>query len=279
MALGPFPSKKMDKLKNWFDTYTHGFDSDDPMVQEGMDLKRDHTLRVCENILDIGRSLCLCSDDLHLAETIALLHDIGRFEQYRRYKTFSDYQSEDHAALGITIIRNQGLLSGFYPETAEIIFYTVKHHNRFALPDETNKRPLFFLKMLRDADKADILRVMTDYYLTAGNTRNPAISLNLPDNPEISDKIHEDLCRGRPADTRDVKTLNDLKLLQMGWVFDLNFPRTFGLIHEKGYLEKLRHTLPRQSRRVAEIYTKASNYLGQNAVKRVACQSPEPEFM
>jgi len=262
----------MDTLKHWFDTYTHGFDSEDPMVQEGMDLKHDHTLRVCENILDIGRSLGLCADDLHIAETIALFHDIGRFEQYRRYKTFSDHQSEDHAALGITIIHNQKLLSGFDPETAEIILHAVKHHNRFALPDETNGRPLFFLKMLRDADKADILRVMTNHYLTAGNTRNPAISLSLPDTPEISDKIHEDLCQGQPADTRDVKTLNDLKLLQTGWVYDLNFPRTFELIHEKGYLGKLRDTLPRQSSRVAEIYTKANKFLQQNAGKRAAIE-------
>ncbi|WP_181549671.1 HD domain-containing protein [Desulfosalsimonas propionicica] len=108
-----------------------------------MDLKRDHTLRVCENILDIGRSLGLCAIDLHLAETIALLHDIGRFEQYRRYKTFLDHQPEDHAALGITIIHNQKLLSAFDPETAEIILHAVKYHNRFALPKETNRRPCF----------------------------------------------------------------------------------------------------------------------------------------
>lgn len=99
------------------------------------------------------------------------------------------------------------------------------------------------------------------------STRNPAIALNLPDTPEISDKIHEDLSLGRPADTTDVKTLNDLKLLQMGWAYDLNFSRTFELIHEKGYLEKLRDTLPRHSGRAAEIYTKANKHLQQNAGK------------
>ncbi|MCF8025044.1 MAG: HD domain-containing protein [Desulfobacteraceae bacterium] len=230
-----------------------------------MDLKRDHTLRVCENIMDIGRSLNLCENELRIAGTAALLHDIGRFEQYRQYGTFSDYQSEDHAALGVTVIQNEGILSGFDPETAGLITRVVRYHNRAALPAEEDERCLFFLKMVRDADKMDIWRVMTEYYITGGNTRNPAIGLNLPDTPHISDKIHENLCRGRLAQMSNLKTLNDLKLLQMGWVYDLNFRRTFELVREKGYLEMLRNTLPPQSRRAADIYSKARAYLEQNA--------------
>ncbi|MBL7226115.1 MAG: HD domain-containing protein [Desulfobacteraceae bacterium] len=45
-----------------------------------MDLKADHTSRVCEAIVNIGRSLDLSREDLCLAEAAALLHDIGRFE-------------------------------------------------------------------------------------------------------------------------------------------------------------------------------------------------------
>ena len=42
------------KLKDWFKDYTSGFYSDEPMVQQNMMLKVEHTRRVCEAILMIG---------------------------------------------------------------------------------------------------------------------------------------------------------------------------------------------------------------------------------
>ena len=97
-------------LKARFGDYVRRFASDDPIVQENMDLKAEHTRRVCEAILDVGRSLRLSAEDLCLAETSALLHDIGRFEQYRCYRTFADYKSEDHAALGVKVIQTERAL-------------------------------------------------------------------------------------------------------------------------------------------------------------------------
>jgi hypothetical protein len=41
----------------------------------------------------------------------------------------------------------------------------------------------------------------------------------------------------------DIKTLNDLKLLQMGWAYDLNFPRSFRLLSERRYLETIRDSI------------------------------------
>ena len=55
-----------------------------------------------------------------LAEIMALFHDIGRFEQYKQYRTFSDYRSEDHAALGVKVIKANRILNGFEPAEAEI---------------------------------------------------------------------------------------------------------------------------------------------------------------
>ncbi len=49
-----------------------------------------------------GRSL--------LAETAGLLHDAGRFEQYERYRTFRDGESEHHGRLAVQVIRTHGLL-------------------------------------------------------------------------------------------------------------------------------------------------------------------------
>jgi hypothetical protein len=108
-------------LKSWFDDYISKYSSDDPAFQENIDLKSWHTRRVCEAALDIGMSLDLSEEDLCVAEASALLHDIGRFEQYRRYRTFSDHRSEDHAALGAMVIRENRILDNLDSDNAGII--------------------------------------------------------------------------------------------------------------------------------------------------------------
>ncbi len=253
----------ISRLKAWFADYVARFSSDDPVVQENMDLKAEHTLRVCEAILDIGGSLDLSEEDLCIAEASALLHDIGRFNQYRQYRTFADHRSEDHAALGVRVIQAEGVLSGLAPGAAEIVLSAVGCHNRAFMPAGEPRRFLFFLKLLRDADKVDIWRVVTEYYQNIENSRNRTIELDLPDLEGVSDAVYEALMNGRLVQMADLKTLNDFKLLQIGWIYDINFSRTFQIISDKQYLEKIHETLPRRSARVIEIYNRACVHLEQ----------------
>jgi hypothetical protein len=44
-----------------------------------------------------------------------------------------------------------------------------------------------------------------------------------------------------------LRTLNDFKLLQLSWVFDLNFPESFRLVRELRYLERLVALLPEET--------------------------------
>jgi hypothetical protein len=41
-----------------------------------------------------------------------------------------------------------------------------------------------------------------------------------------------------------ISTQNDFKLLQLSWVFDLNFPGSFRMVSERGYVEGLAAKLP-----------------------------------
>jgi hypothetical protein len=41
-----------------------------------------------------------------------------------------------------------------------------------------------------------------------------------------------------------MRNLNDFKLLQMGWVYDVNYVPTLRLVRRRRYLEKLRDSLP-----------------------------------
>ncbi len=255
----------LPELKNRFEQYVKQFTSPDQNIQAALDLKQAHTRRVCEAIVDIGEDEGLSGEDLLMAEATALLHDIGRFEQFKRYKTFSDARSENHALLGVKVIQENAILDGIDSQTAQTILRAVKCHNRAALPARENGRGLFFMKLLRDADKVDIWRVVTDYYRDARHERNQTIELNLPDTPDISDAVCRSLIKGEIVQMKDMGTLNDFKLLQIGWIYDVNFRRTFQIVREKGYLEKIRQALPENSLRVKSVYERALRYLHYKA--------------
>ena len=260
----------LSDLKTWFEKYLHRFDTMDRDIQKNMALKADHTLRVCENIRDIGESIALSHQDLAMAEAAALLHDIGRFEQYRRYRTFVDRKSENHATLGVRIIRDNGILEPFDPVTADIILRAVACHNRLTLPQKADAHFLMILKMLRDADKLDIWRVVTEYYQQSATDRNQAVELDLPDENTISDPVCQALMCGELARMADLKTLNDFKLLQIGWIYDVNFTRALEIVKEKRYLEAIREKLPKESSRIDEIFAKAQAYVTKELKKQLS---------
>ncbi len=84
--------------------------------------------------------------------------------------------------------------------------------------------------------------------------------MDLPNTPGISDSVCRSLMKGNIVQMRDLKTLNDFKLLQIGWIYDVNFHRTFQIVKEKKYLEQLRQSLPEGSTRIDQIYERAKEY-------------------
>jgi hypothetical protein len=68
-----------------------------------------------------------------------------------------------------------------------------------------------------------------------------------------------------------LKSLNDFKLLQLSWVYDINFTSTLELIKERNLLEQLAMTLP-QVPAVANIVVRVHEYLDRRlAADAVSC--------
>ncbi len=250
----------VDALKDWFVSYVKSFKYTDIESQQNIDIKREHTERVIEEILDLGKKIGLNEHELNLAEIIALFHDIGRFEQYHRYKTFSDRKSENHAELGIKILNQHGVLNGLDKHLQELISCSIKYHNLPALPGEETKACLFFSRLIRDADKLDIWRVVTDYYNRRDGRRNAALELELPEIPGISAEVYNSLMNKQIVDSRYVKNINDIKLLQAGWIFDINFEPTFTCIINRHYMEYLRDVLPKM-KEITDVFDTIGSYI------------------
>jgi hypothetical protein len=82
----------------------------------------------------------------------------------------------------------------------------------------------------------------------------------LPDNPEINPENYNDLMNERLVDINKLRTLNDFKLLQVGWIYDINFSRTIEILAKKRYLQIIFDSLPDNSM-VNEIKEKINNYM------------------
>jgi hypothetical protein len=179
-----------------------------------------------------------------LAEATGLFHDIGRFPQYARYKTFRDSISVNHGKLGAEILGEKGFLGGIDAKESGTIVNAVKFHNAFAAPLLDNAEDFFFLRLVRDADKLDIWRIFLKFFKEGKNGNASEIALGLPDTPGYSEKALACIHERKAISHGLLMNMNDLKLLQLSWVFDLNFRPSFELVKENDYLEKLFALLP-----------------------------------
>jgi putative nucleotidyltransferase with HDIG domain len=236
--------KNLEYVRGWFAAYCQTFYTEDVEDQRNILLKEKHTHLVCANIIRIAAAEGLNQEGLLLAETIALLHDVGRFEQYRQYRTFRDSISVDHAALGAEIIREIDLLSDLSPRERDLVNDSVESHNIFTIPKKIMGEHRYFLQLVRDADKLDIWRVFTEFYEQPEAERSTVAGLGFPDRPECSPEVVDKVANGEIARLSAARTLNDFKLVQLSWVYDLTFPESFRMVAERDAIHGIAQSLP-----------------------------------
>lgn len=237
--------RHLHELQAWFNEYVTGFYGDDEFINTNVKLKEDHTRRTCQEILYLADKLDLSTPQKYLAEIIALFHDIGRFEQITQYRTFNDAVSIRHSLLGTRILRQMKVLESLEKQQQEMILRAVVYHAERQLPGDLDGQYLMYIKLIRDADKMDIYNVVTRHYKEQwDNSKNSVVGLGLPDDPECSSHVVKRMLRGESIDYRTLRTLNDLRLMQLGWVYDINFVATLERLKKRGFLKMLADSLP-----------------------------------
>lgn len=145
------------RAREAFAGYAARYNAADPKVK----LKIDHTYRVAALCDRIAASLGLPPEERDLAWLCGLLHDVGRFEQLRRYGTFEDAKSIDHAACSEEVLFVQGHIRDYLDDASadSPLRTAVRWHSAYRLPEGLDPDTLRLCNILRDADKIDILRV------------------------------------------------------------------------------------------------------------------------
>ncbi|MBO6201900.1 MAG: HD domain-containing protein [Selenomonas sp.] len=236
----------LKKMHTWMDDYMNRFVTDDEEVMQGIRIKMIHTGYVTAIARELAQHLGLSEHDTELAEIMGLFHDVGRFRQYSIYKTFNDSQSEDHADLGLKVLAEEmPYMDDLSTMDADLVRYAIKYHNKKEIPAEASGRYLLFAKLLRDADKLDIYRVLSPF-LDAENADKAPKFMKAKTSELISPEFVQAFAAGEQADYRKLKTLGDRRLVRLLWVYDVNFGWTLKKMVERGYIQKIIDHLPEQ---------------------------------
>ncbi len=226
-----------DAAKKAFMDYAGNFNADDPMIRT----KIIHTLNVTENADRIAGSIGLMGNDRDLAWLLGLLHDFGRFEQVTRYGTFIDHQSTDHAELGADILFKDGKIElfdacGLSKDDHRLLETAIRQHNKLDLPADRDERTRIFENLIRDADKADIFRVIVETPFTdrAGKSIDSFIEKDAASD-ECMDYIRSHRCIPR----RLVGSVFESHLSHLCLAFELVYDETRRIVMEQGYLNNL----------------------------------------
>jgi hypothetical protein len=240
----------LEKETKVFTGYVQTFYSGDRTPDRHLKLKYAHSLRVLRNAREIAeaeepfRSKPPARRALLLS---ALYHDLGRFEQLRRYQTFRDADSVNHGLLGAKILAEPRFLAGEKATERKLIRAAVLLHNRLSLPPRLPSPLNEVSKALRDADKLDIIRVLQKEF-RPGRIPDKTIVLELPDDPgKYSLQALEELLAGKTVLYSSMGSVNDFRLLLCSWVSGLEFYASSRLLARNGHLEAILDSLPRNA--------------------------------
>lgn len=239
------------------------FDMNDEKIKH----KVIHTYNVVKMAEYISKDLGLNEEDRTLARVIALLHDIGRFDQAKEFGTFrEDQKNMDHASFGVKILFEDNMIREFVEEDIydSIIKTAIANHSKYELvASGMTEKELFHSELIRDADKMDSFRakIVDDIYTMANITEEEI------ENSLITDKIYRNFMSKKTILSKDRRTGIDMWISYIAFIFDINFKSGLKYIREKDYINQLvdrfNYKNPDTKNKMEEIRNFALSYINE----------------
>ena len=222
------------RVKEQFASYTRNYDPEDTKIA----LKIAHTYRVADNCEQIAKSIGLTDEEVEFAWLSGMLHDIGRFEQVKRYNTFIDSESVDHAEFGADLLfGEEGLIFDYIDDRDwdAMLEIVIRQHNKYRMDETISGKTLVFCNILRDADKVDIFRVNVETPMEEIYNVTEDVLLT----SGVSEKVMEQV-RERHAINRDIMDSPAEHLIgHIALTFELVYEKSRELAKEQGYVLKM----------------------------------------
>ena len=253
----------IEEAKEEFIKYTENFNTKDKNVKR----KQQHSIRVMKIAEQIATNLKLSEEQIQLATLIGLLHDIGRFKQYTDIGLGNNLEGFDHGDYGTELLFKEGLIRKFIETNKydEIIKKSIKNHNKFSIEAGLTQEELLFAKLIRDADKIDILYESIDiYYKNNEEEVNKSV---------LSEKIYNEFTKKATIKKEKnvrLKFIDDITCV-IAFIYDINYKTSFEIIKEKDYINKIidRYNFKDQSTKIKvdEIKKIANEYIKEKIME------------
>lgn len=249
----------LEKAKENFIKYTQKFNQSDAKIA----LKIGHSLRVMNISNKLAKSMGLNKEQIELVTLIGLLHDIGRFEQQTRFGTFRDIDSLDHGELGVKILEENNYIREFISEYKydNIIKKSIFNHNKYSIEEGLEEEELLFAKLIRDADKIDILYEAETMFYKGQENEISNSNLDKDIEEEMKNKIQIHRKKGYVP-----KGINNV-MGPISFVYDINFKESFIAIKDKNYinniLERFEFTNKDTKEKVENIRKEINEYIDE----------------
>lgn len=235
-----------ERAKKAFEEYLDEYDREDDKIH----LKIVHTYGVVGAAAEISRRMELGAEDVELAQIIALLHDIGRFEQIKRFDSFEPGTLE-HAAYGAELLFGEEKMIRRFVEDDSfdtLICKAIEKHSDFRLEGITDERTLLHARLIRDADKLDNCRVKIEEAMeTLLEVSEEEAGKGL-----ISPKVWESCVNRESVLSADRVTKIDYWMSYLAQYYDINFSQTYEIMLEKDYIEDIAYRIPYAQEETAE---------------------------
>ena len=194
-------------------------------------MKIVHTYGVTRCSRQITERMKLSREDQELAQLIGLLHDIGRFEQLKRFDSFEP-DTMDHA----------GMIRNFVEEDTwdDVIRTGIARHSDFRLEGIGDERTLMHARIIRDADKLDNCRVKLEDTIET----MLGVSAKEVGRTVISQEVLEQFRRKESILSSMRRTRMDYWLSYLAYFFDINYKASMEIIRENDYVERLVRRIP-----------------------------------
>ena len=200
-------------VREEFDKYVDSFGNSEMIL-----LKKYHSYAVSDLMAELAYRLELTDEQIVIARIIGLLHDIGRFEQYKEYKSFSD-KNFDHAKMGCKYLFDEGHIRDYLDDNSydDIIKNAIWYHNVLELP-VLDGNVYLFSKMICDMDKVDIYKQMAIHFHMEFDAK------------EVNEKVLEKFKIGKLIDINIEKSKSDAIITQLAFIYDFNFNESYDIL-------------------------------------------------
>ena len=163
--------------------YAESFYTDDEQLNRNLRLKLAHTFRVRDETTALAAAEAFPPEQARLAVRAALLHDLSRFEQFSRFRSFNDAESFDHGDRSAELAVSRRCLDDLTQPEQDDVLAAIRVHNKVAVPPGLTLRAGKLARAVRDADKLDILPILIGYLK---DPENKSIACGPASTPERS---------------------------------------------------------------------------------------------